>query len=669
MVSVLMPAYNAERYIAQAIESVLRQTFRDFELIVIDDGSSDRTQAIAEEYAATDSRVRVISHANIGMGESLNRAMAQARFEWIARLDADDLMLPHRLERQLAFVLDNPDVAVAASFVRFIAEDGRTLGTGRYPYTSRSIVQQYLRDNLVISLSHPSVLIRRSVAQEVGGYRAQYWPCDDLDLWCRIAERGGTILVQPEILTEYRRHADSACSTSARQIEERRAWVQASMRCRRGGLPEPTWEEYLSERRQRPWHQRLASERYVATLTLYSAAVSHLSGRKYRRLLLKLMAALVLNPSYIASRVVRRIGAWYHFSFRASQRLVNRLPDREGDRLRGTGTDATSGAASTVDVAFPQRSDDHIPMISVVMPAYNAESFVGEAIDSVLAQTFRDFELIVIDDGSSDRTLDILRDRAARDPRVRVFTQSNRGIAATLNRGVELARSEWIARIDADDRMLPHRLERQLAFLGEHPDLSVAGSLIRYISEDGHPLGTRWSPFTTPEAVSRAVRSNRVIAVPHNAVLMRRSAVQAVGYRPEYVPVEDLDLWNRMVERGHRILVQPEVLTEYRIHPHSAGISATRLTNVSVSWVKRALLCRRSGLPEPTREEFMAEMRQKPWPARLKWERQLLARALYTAAVRDLSVRQYSRLVPKLIAALSLDPRYVTPRIWRRLIV
>lgn len=308
-------------------------------------------------------------------------------------------------------------------------------------------------------------------------------------------------------------------------------------------------------------------------------------------------------------------------------------------------------------------------MISILLPAFNAERFLGEAIDSVLRQTMPEFELIVIDDGSTDGTLEIAREYASADPRVRVYTQPNSGTAHTLNRALELARHELIARIDADDRMLPHRLERQLQFIRENSDLAVAGTLIRYITEDGKKLGVRWSPFTTRAAITDAIRRNKIIAVPHNSVLMRRSTVIGVGgYRPQFVVVQDLDLWNRLAEGGHSLLVQPEVLTEYRVHGSSAGFGSSRLTYVSIEWVQDCMIRRRAGVPERSLEEFLAEMRAQPWHRRFSWERRLLARMLYTDSVREYARQNYLRVAAKLLPSLLLNPRYVAPRVRRRLL-
>ena len=122
------------------------------------------------------------------------------------------------------------------------------------------------------------------------------------------------------------------------------------------------------------------------------------------------------------------------------------------------------------------------PKISVVMPAYNAENYIREAIDSILAQTFRDFEFLIIDDGSTDHTVEIIRSYS--DSRIRLYqNERNMGVAATLNRGLDLARGEYIARMDADDISLPERFAKQAAYMDAHPDVAVCGSNIILFSE------------------------------------------------------------------------------------------------------------------------------------------------------------------------------------------
>ena len=225
-------------------------------------------------------------------------------------------------------------------------------------------------------------------------------------------------------------------------------------------------------------------------------------------------------------------------------------------------------------------------MLPVLMPAYNAARFIGPAIDSVLAQTVRDLELLVIDDGSKDDTLAVAQSYAKRDPRVRVVTQPNSGIAPTLNRGLEMLHGEWVFLMHADDVMMPNRLERQSAFIAANPDLAVASSLVHYINGAGQPIGHGRSPFTSREAVQAAAQRAEMIAFNHPACALRRQTILDVGgYRQAFWPAEDCDLWARLVDRGHFVAVQAEFLLRYRIHGASSSISRARLMQQKTIWL------------------------------------------------------------------------------------
>lgn len=188
-VSVVMPAYNQERYCGEAIESILAQTFVAFECIIVDDGSGDGTSALLEWYARTDARIHLIRHeVNRGISASLNGAIGRARCELIARMDADDIALPHRLERQVAFMDQNPGIVAAGSSYRTIGDGGDIIG-GIYAMESDP---KHIRLGMAGGpmLAHPTVIMRRSLVLKAGGYRSAFDLAEDLDLWLRLMEIG-----------------------------------------------------------------------------------------------------------------------------------------------------------------------------------------------------------------------------------------------------------------------------------------------------------------------------------------------------------------------------------------------------------------------------------------------------------------------------------------------
>jgi glycosyltransferase involved in cell wall biosynthesis len=212
--------------------------------------------------------------------------------------------------------------------------------------------------------------------------------------------------------------------------------------------------------------------------------------------------------------------------------------------------------------------DMDIPRISVVMPVYNCEKYLDEAISSILDQTFDNFELIVINDGSTDRTDEIAR-RYSYDGRlIYESNHSNMGIVYCLNRGLELSRADLVARMDGDDIAAPNRLEVQLDFLEKNEDIVLVGSFIEIIDEEGNDLGSR-NFVTGPENIKRVF----FYYGPHRhpTVMFRKGIIEKIGrYRKEYELIEDVDLYFRLILSGYKTDNIPTSLLKYRVHPEAS---------------------------------------------------------------------------------------------------
>jgi glycosyltransferase involved in cell wall biosynthesis len=205
-----------------------------------------------------------------------------------------------------------------------------------------------------------------------------------------------------------------------------------------------------------------------------------------------------------------------------------------------------------------------VPPITVLLAVYNGQTYLREAVDSVLGQTFGDFEFLIIDDGSKDQTPAILREYEKRDARIRLVARPNKGLTHTLNEGLSLARGEFLARMDADDLCLPQRFERQIAYLREHADCVLVGSRVLLMDPEGLPI--REMCFEQSHEEIDSAHLNRGWPVVHPATMMRMSALRQIGgYRDEFNTLEDLDLFLRLAEVG-RLANLPEVLLRYRQH-------------------------------------------------------------------------------------------------------
>ncbi|MCE5325924.1 MAG: glycosyltransferase [Planctomycetaceae bacterium] len=206
------------------------------------------------------------------------------------------------------------------------------------------------------------------------------------------------------------------------------------------------------------------------------------------------------------------------------------------------------------------------PAVSIVMAAYNAQRSIAATIDSVLAQTHRDFELIVVNDGSADDTAGAVR--RANDRRIVLHTNAaNIGQTASLNVGLRMARGRYVARIDAGDLSMPRRLERQLAFLAAHPQYAVLGTAAIKIAPDGRRLGVARRPRTMPEVLLRMFYVSPLIHI--STMFDRKVALDAGGYDEKFRITADHDLWSRLIVAGHRITSLPAALAAYEINPAS----------------------------------------------------------------------------------------------------
>ena len=228
------------------------------------------------------------------------------------------------------------------------------------------------------------------------------------------------------------------------------------------------------------------------------------------------------------------------------------------------------------------------------MPVYNAAAYVRQAAASILGQTFADFEFIVIDDGSTDDSRDILAGLAAADPRLRLVSRPNTGYTRALNEALSLARGTYVARMDADDVALPDRLRQQVDYLRAHPEAVLVGSRIMTIDPYGIPL---YEPdhCLDHEGIERQLLDGVGWAIVHPAAMMVRQAVADLGgYRPEMEPSEDLDLFLRLAERG-RIANLPTVLLHYRQHVKSVNHTRTAAQQAAARRIVAEAYQRRGG--------------------------------------------------------------------------
>jgi glycosyltransferase involved in cell wall biosynthesis len=237
-----------------------------------------------------------------------------------------------------------------------------------------------------------------------------------------------------------------------------------------------------------------------------------------------------------------------------------------------------------------------VPIISVIMPVRNGTRWLREAVDSVLSQEFREFELLIIDDGSDNDAVGLLAELARTDSRVSVLRQPPKGIVAALNLGIAAAQAPYLARLDADDRARPDRLVRQIAFMHTHDEVGLLGSGAQAIDGAGTVIGEITPPVEPARLVHWLRRGNPFI---HSSVMMRTALVRELGgYRAAFAGAEDYDLWLRMAEVGG-VANLPESLIAYRRHRSNVSQRDPVRQSFSVRLAQRSAALRRAGAPDP----------------------------------------------------------------------
>ncbi len=235
-------------------------------------------------------------------------------------------------------------------------------------------------------------------------------------------------------------------------------------------------------------------------------------------------------------------------------------------------------------------------LVSVIMTVYNGEQYLAEAADSILRQSFADFEFIIIDDGSTDSTPQILADYAKRDPRVRAISHPNMGRPESLNRGIEHSTAPLIARMDADDIAFPHRLEQQVQFLNAHSEIGLLGGAVDIVTPDGRRIST-YQPPTGDAALRAALRFYNPFR--HPTLIMRRETLLATGgYRTALADADDYDLILRMAERTQLANVHQPILS-YRVHPSQASVFNIAHQMLCGAAARAAASFRERNLPDP----------------------------------------------------------------------
>ena len=445
IISVLITVYNREKYLAAAVESVLAQTFADFELIVVDDGSTDGSVEVARGYTK-DSRVRLhVNERNLGDYPNRNKAASLARGQYLKYVDADDVIYPHCLGIMVEGMELHADAGLGIS---------KTMSGVFCPVqiTPREAYRDHFFGSGLFTVGPLDTIIRRCALEKVGGFSPARH-VSDYECWAKLARNGPVVLLPPGL-----------------------AW----WRCHEE-------QESLAEHQTSKLVAEMAGKRLRIALAALGARDCPLDEGERNRARERVLAgfsfsmgrALLHGNLSLAGGMLRESGVGLHCLARAAlgravRKYGTTLAKEAADIERSDGmvgllmhhpvpvpkTGRLDSSAGKFVAAVAGRS----PMVSVLMPAFNAESSIAQSIESVRAQSFTDWELVIVDDASTDRTAAIVR--GYDDDRIRYFRNDHVfGKWANHNRCAERARGKYLKFLHADDLLYPHCLEVMVGWM------------------------------------------------------------------------------------------------------------------------------------------------------------------------------------------------------------
>lgn len=534
-VSVIIPAYNGDRYIVQAVESVLSQTFTDLEIIVVDDGSTDLTHQVLEPYL---DRIHYFYQENQGVAVARNRGIKEAKGDLIAFLDQDDFFFPDKLAAQVALFRSSPSLGIVNSGWRLVNEQGNTISDIEpWQYFPKLDLETWIVQMPVLP---SAMMFSRKWLELAGGFNSEFDSVDDSDLVIRLTVLGCEAAWLPQVTVCYRQHD--------KNVSIKKALKQANLfiKLKHNFFNKPDLPQHIRELENPAFYEALT---WMAWQLYYSGypveAVEY-----YQK-------SFAYTP-YSAKKTVidwinRRAAISKAYGLAPPSQSLNNLPQWK----------------QLMSSILPPK----IVRVSVIIPAYNCESYILRAVESAIEQTYQDWEIIVVDDGSTDNTRQVLEPYS---DLIQYVYQENQGAAIARNRACELAKGEFLAFLDADDFFLPEKLEKQVACFDADSSLGMVQNGWLIVDENGKDI----SPIMPWKEVAKLDLETLVLYkfVRPSAMMLRRQWWERLGgFDPRFPPTEDLDFALRLALKGCKSIWLKEILTCYRQHSTNLMSGGTKM--------------------------------------------------------------------------------------------
>lgn len=530
-VSVIIPTYNRAGLIPRALETVFAQTFKDYEVIVVDDGSTDQTREVLKPFL---NKLKYIYQENRGISGARNRGIEEAGGEYIAFLDSDDYWAPEKLAEQVKVLDAHPHVGIVYGRMPIINEKGEWVGSKPAGPSGKNF-----KELLEIwgDLPTSTVMTRRECFKKVGVFDSALPPMEDIDMWLRISRYYDLYEIEGKALAYYFRHS---AQITADRIKVYRGLVKIYTKILNSydDIPKKLMINRIAMNQYTLSREYYFSMFYIESLRNVAASIRRyplvgaLFFKKGDGVFIKILK--LIKPYGFCALCLIKAGVFTMFGQTQSKQREENSSDVGGDK-------------KSVEV-------------SVIIPTYNCGAFIQGAIDSVLKQTSQDYEIVIVDDGSTDNTKEILA-QYFQDERVRYFYQRNKGVPASRNTGIRLARGTYILWLDADDELAPTAIRKFLESAKAHNAQLVISDICRI--ENG-VREVQKAILPSREPLRDTLKSMAYFR------FFTKEILQSIGmYDEEQKYYEDMEIYIRLFAGNPFFSYVNEPLYVYKIRKHS----------------------------------------------------------------------------------------------------
>ncbi len=597
-ITVIIPTYNQESYILEAIDSVLNQTYQDFEIVITNDGSSDQTLQIIQE--KKDPRIRLFSFdQNQGVSVAANHCIRQAKGEFMAILDSDNIFLPDKLEKQVNFLDEHPEFDAVFTYAKIIDKHGN-IHSGKEAIFQQLFTQEnknrfqwlnsfFYADN---SLCNTSVLIKKKCYNTVGLYDPRLRQVHDLDFWIRLCLKS-EIYILPEPLVLFRFH-DSNISGLTPENIIRHIWeifqVLQHYLCpeviqnflnifpQQQLVKTPITPEglqfliaKLALNVHRPSHQ------YFGIHTLYQL-MSNVKTAEY----------LENNYSFKYTDLIHLAGIHDAFQMNNNRKLKHdlKMTQKQLEAVQNQ-NQILQQKLDTVSIETEFQRNQSCPLVSILIPTYNGEAFLSKAIQSAIDQTYSNLEIIISDDGSTDETVKIAETFQENSSiPYRVITHSKYGLVKNLNFCIQQAQGKYLKFIFQDDWLEPKCIEEMVNLAEQDPEIGLVFSPRQVVIDPNSKsdpicqsaykgainIHQKWSnlkPIQSGQDLlsdpNCLIGGLNKIGEPTTVLILKRVFKELGGFDPHLQQLLDVDMWLRIMGR-YKIAFVDQALSSLLIH-------------------------------------------------------------------------------------------------------